>query len=339
MTDYNLYGCAYIDARKVCFRAPVPRREDDENCPHLWHSQSVSQPFITDDPDLPRVSHCSIEVDICVHDILNRHEIRERQLHHDFGERNNPLPADMKLVHSMAGLWNDETKRRGRRMPNPTVGNSLFPPEALVSMSADPRDSQRPGWIHEEEYRDQIQELIRQEHEQSDGKEVAFDAFLESPPFESTVKTVLQSVEDLYPENLESGPGATQPLGVDGDLMSSIIVDEDRILDLEPNEDDIFPNDSDEDAVQTSNAPQEASVPKAEPKHFSPGRGSKSSDMIAKAAEHTRASRLKPLEHPAPHALNDMLNSGSNPSPFPEGVHTSCLRTRQWSKLQSLACC
>ncbi|KAI0487698.1 DNA polymerase family B [Xylaria cf. heliscus] len=331
MTDYNLYGCAYIDARKVYFRAPVPRRGDEENFTHLWHSQSVPQRYITDDPGLPRVSNCSIEVDICVHDILNRHEIKERRLHHDFNERNNPLPADMKLVHSMAGLWKDETKRRMRKLPNPTAGNSLFPPEVLVSMSADPRESQRPGWIHEEEYRDQIQELVRQEHEQSDGKEVAFDSFVESVPFESTVKTVLQSVEDLYPDNLESGPGATQPLGVDDDLMSSIIVDEDQILYLEPNEDDIFPEDSDEDAVRTSNPPKDASPPNLQPQ-ISLGNDAKSSAMTPKAVDYARTTGLSPPERPAPQALNDARDLGSSPSPFPEGIYASCLRTRQWRK-------
>ncbi|RYC56598.1 hypothetical protein CHU98_g9618 [Xylaria longipes] len=331
MIDYNIYGCAYIDARKVYFRAPVPH-SDDENFTHLWHSQSIPQPFITEDPDLPRVSHCSIEVDICVHDILNRHEIKERQLHHDFGERNNPLPADMKLVHSMAGLWKDETKRRKRRMPNPTAGDSPFPPEVLVSMSAEPRDSQAPSWIHEEEYRDQIRELVLQEHEQSDGKEMDFDSFIESVPFESTVKTVLQSVEDLYPDNLESGLGATQPLEGDGDLMSSIVVDEDRILDLEPNDDDVFPNDSDEDAVRASNALKGASVPNAQFRQILLGRDSKSSGMTTKAVEHTRTSRSSLLEHPAPYALNDTPNRGSDLSSFPEGIQASCLRTGQWPK-------
>ncbi|KAI1741873.1 DNA polymerase family B [Xylaria scruposa] len=332
MTDYNLYGCAYIDARKVCFRAPVPRHDDDENFTHLWHSQSVPQPFITDDPDLPRVSHCSIEVDISVHDILNRHEIKERRLHHDFNEMNNPLPADMKLVHSMAGLWKDETKRRKRRMPNPTAGSSPFPPEVLVSMSADPRDSQRPGWMHEEEYRDKIQELVLQENEQSDGKGIAFENFVESIPYESTVKTVLQSVEDLHPDNLESAPEATQPLEDDADLFSSIVVDEGRILDLEPNEDEEFPNDSDEDTARASDALKGASVPKSQSRQISLERGSKSSNVTTKAIEHSRTSRSSPLGRSAPHAQNDILNGGLNLSLFPEGVQASCLRTRQWSK-------
>ncbi|KAI0906880.1 DNA polymerase family B [Ustulina deusta] len=327
MTDYNLYGCAYIDAQKVCFRSPVPQHEDDESSTHLWHSQSILRPFITDDPDLPRVSHCSIEVDICVRDILNRHEIRERQLHHDFNERNHPLPADMKLVHSMAGLWKDETDRRKRRMPNPTATSSPFPPEVLVSMSADPRDSQPSGWIHEDEYRDQIQELVWQEHERNNKTEVTFDMFIQSVPFESTIKTALQAVEDLHPDNLESELGATQPPAVGGDLASSIVVDEDRILDLEPNEDDVFPDDSDEDVIGASNAIEEVSIRKSQSLHVSSVHASKLSGTAAEAIQSQRTNGLDPPEGLELHTLNNILNLGSNASTLPEGIYASCLRT------------
>ncbi|KAI1121306.1 DNA polymerase family B [Nemania abortiva] len=327
MTDYNLYGCAYIDSQKVCFRAPVPQHEDNEASTHLWHSQSVPQPFITDDLDLPRVSHCSIEVDICVHDILNRREVRERQLHHGFNEMDHPLPADLRLVHSMAGLWEDETKRRKRKMPNPTAESSPFPLEDLVSMSAGPRDSQPPGWIHEKEYRDQIQELIGQEHGMNDGTEVNFDNFVKSVSFESTVKTVLQSVDDLYPVNLKSGIEATQPPEDDGIPTSSIIVDEDRILDLEPDEDDIFPDDSDEDAIRAVVALEEASAPKPHSPSTSLLHTLKSSDTVAGMVENPRASGLDASEHLEVHISNGTLNLGSSSCLLPGGIHTSCLRT------------
>ncbi|KAJ8132445.1 hypothetical protein O1611_g1179 [Lasiodiplodia mahajangana] len=318
MTDYNLYGCAYIDCQKVYFRAPIPRHEDDEASTHLWHSQSVPRPFITDDLDLPRVSHCSIEVDICVHDILNRREIRERQLHHDFDEMNNPLPADMKLVHSMAGLWKDETERRKRKMPNPTAGSSPFPPEVLVSMSADPRDSQPAGWIHEAEYRDQIQELIYQEHEQNDGTEVKFDTFVKSVSFESTVKTVLQSVEDLYPINLQTGLEATQSPEDDDNLASSIVVDEDRILDLESNE-DLFPDDSDEDAIRAVNALEEALAPKSQSADASILRTFKSSDTVVGMVDNPRASGSDVPEHLELHISNEILRLGFTSTLVPGG--------------------
>ncbi|KAK6068899.1 DNA polymerase zeta catalytic subunit [Seiridium cupressi] len=254
MTDYNLYGCDYIKARKVRFRAPVPQHDDeDKQTIHLWHSQSVSTACITDDVELPRVSHCSIEVDICVQDILNRHDIKERQLHHDFTEMHNPLPDDMKLVASMAGLWQDETKRRKRRMVNPAPGSSPFPPEVLISMSADTRNSRVPGWIHEDEYREQIYELIEGERIQSDGNSVNFNNFIEPVSFEDDINTMLQSVEDLYPENLAPVLGLSGvPLDGDDVPASSVEVDEQRILDTRGADDGMFPDDSDEEILRRS---------------------------------------------------------------------------------------
>ena len=182
MTDYNLYGCGYIDCRKVQFRSPVPRYEDMDSLSHLWHDRSIADELITDESKLPRVSHCSIEVDISIQDILNRQDIKPRPLHHGFVERLNPLAPDEKLVHSMAGLWRDETRRRKSRMPNPAPGSSPFPPEVLVSMSADPRNSQPGGWIHEEEYREKVLSLIQDEKQKSDGARLSFNTFVRPTP-------------------------------------------------------------------------------------------------------------------------------------------------------------
>lgn len=318
MTDYNLYGCTYIDVQRVCFRSPVPKHGDDEASSHLWHSQSIQRRYITDDPDLPRVSHCSIEVDIRVRDILNRHDIRERQLHNDFSERNHLLDADMKLVHSMAGLWKDETERRKRRMP--TENSDPFPPEALVSMSADPRDSQPSGWIHEEEFRGQIRELIYQEQERSDKTQVNFDTFVQSVPFESTVKTVLQSVEDLHADNLKSGLGPTQPPELGTDPMSSIIVDEKRILNIEPNEEDAFPDESDEEAIRALDTSKGVSTSKTQPQHDASVHALK---LLSKAMG----------SHISPQALSkNRLNLDANASLASESLHASCLHSNHRSK-------
>lgn len=250
MTDYNLYGCDYLDSSNTRFRSPVPEFDQGSNATHLWHSRSVPKGHVTHDAALPRVSHCSIEVDICVQDILNRKKIKGRDLHHDFIERINPLPSDIKLVSSMAGLWKDETKRRKRQMHNPAQGSSPFPPEVLVSMSADPRDLQPQGWIHEDEYRDQIRGLILDERNMDNALDITFENFAMKSPLEHTINTALQSVEDLFPSNLMPVLGLSS--GVDQDIKdpsSSIIVDERKVLQVEDDDDDFFPNDSDEEAL------------------------------------------------------------------------------------------
>ncbi|KAL2017597.1 hypothetical protein VTK56DRAFT_1917 [Thermocarpiscus australiensis] len=263
MTDYNLYGCDYIEAGKARFRAPVPDPAGPDDPPSIWDSNTIPAERITDDPSLPRVSHCSIEVDICVQDILNRKAVEERRLHHDFVEREHPLPPDLKLVHSMAGLWKDEAKRRKKRMGKLDPGASPFPPEALVSMSADPRYSQPPGWIHEEEYREQIQQLIEQESRE-DGDEFTFSNYVERDPNEESIQTAIQSVEDLYPENLlpalglESRLLQQHPDQQHPDAASSIEVDEKGILELDVAQEDqaLFPDDSDMD-LNTEGQPAE----------------------------------------------------------------------------------
>lgn len=265
MCDFNLYGCDYLESTKVLFRSPVPKfDENDDSSTNIWHSQSISLDRITDEFNLPRVSHCSIEVDICVQDIMNRKAVKERPLHHDFAEKDHPVPASMKLVPSMAGLWKDETKRRKRQMNILKPGNSPFPPEVLVSMSADPRESQPQGWIHEDEYMQQIHELVAEEATVHGDSKVCFEGFVQPKELESTVKTTLQAVEDLFPNNLLPALGLSEH-NLNKHPPSNIEVDESRILVDRDDDDDLFPADSDEDvfyeAMLAQNAPEQDAGP------------------------------------------------------------------------------
>ena len=272
MTDYNLYGCGYIDCRKVKFRSPVPRFEEMENLSHLWHDRSIADELVTEEASLPRVSHCSIEVDISIQDILNRQDVKPRPLHHDFLERLNPLAPDEKLVHSMAGLWRDETRRRKSRMVNPAPGSSPFPPEVMISMSADPRNSQPGGWIHEQEYRDKVNSLVQDERHKSDGARISFSTFVKATPFESSIKTALESVEDLFPENLRPALGLAPGDGAgaaayEPDETEQRVVDENRILGFMHDEDDDFPYDSDEEAMRELQLSQKRQGEEVDGKH------------------------------------------------------------------------
>ena len=202
MCDYSLYGCAYIDCADVRFRNPVPDYLDMDSTTHRWHSRSIEPSSISDEDQVPRQSHCSIEVDICVQHIMNRRDVNPRPIHQDFVERKSPISSEEKLVQSMAGLWRDETRRRKLRMGQKDPGETPFPPEVLVSVSADPRNSQPGGWIHENEYKDKLLSIIGEETLQSSGRSVDFDNFISKPLLLENVKTSLESVEDLYPENL-----------------------------------------------------------------------------------------------------------------------------------------
>ncbi|EOA81418.1 DNA polymerase zeta [Exserohilum turcicum] len=204
MCDYNLYGCDYINCAKVQFRGPVPDSDEVDITVHRWHDASIPDEFMADEDQYPRQSHCTLEVDICVQDILNRHELQYRPIHHDFLERSSQMlhNPDDKFVPSMAGLWRDETRRRKLRMGITDPSGTPFPPEVLVSMSADTRDTKTFGWIHEDEYRELVEDLIKEEkHERG---EVSFDTFVKSPEDQDRIKTAAESIEDLYPEVLST---------------------------------------------------------------------------------------------------------------------------------------
>ena len=203
MCDYNLYGCAYIVCEQVKFRHPVPSYVELTNSLHPWHDRSILPENISDEFAVPKQSHCTLEVDVCVHALVNRRSVEERSLHQDFIERTNPLSLDAKLVQSMAGLWKDETQRRKARMGLKNSNSSPFPPEVLVSMSADPRNTGEGGWIHEEEYREKVAQIAKDELENGDGSQKTFETFVKPVALESNVRTALESIDDLYPHRMQ----------------------------------------------------------------------------------------------------------------------------------------
>lgn len=264
MCDYNLYGCDYLDVSKVRFRAPVPQSAEEGGSSPQWSDQTIPEASITDCVDLPRLSHCSIEIDICAQDIANRKAVKERRLHHDFVERIQPVAPEIKLLSSMAGLWRDETRRRMLKLPPLArkTTSSPFPPDALVSMSPGSRNPQSQGWIHEEEYKSLMRELISNEKSaDEDGADPDFDTFVEPQPGDEEIRTVLESVTDLYPDTLRAALGlvdtAQQPAE---NGASDVEVNAQEILPAQPTDEDYFPHDSDEDvAAETAiTASQEA---------------------------------------------------------------------------------
>lgn len=252
MCDYNLYGCAYIDCKVVKFRRPIPEFLDLSSNRHEWHDRNIVDSLISDESKLPRQSNSSLEVDLCVQDILNRLDINARDLHHDFIERNHPPNSSEKFVHSMAELWRDESRRR--RMKTGETSSSPFPAEELISLSADPRESQRGGWIHEEEYMAKVRTIIDDERQISDGKEPTFDTFVAKNSFETQVKTSLESVEDLFPENLKIPKVSREAFQIarqaaSEKILDEVEVDENRVLSLMEAE---YPFDSDEEPTHES---------------------------------------------------------------------------------------
>ena len=305
MCDYNLYGCAYIDCSEVRFRDPVPNFRDMNSSTHKWHDQSIPSSFISSADTLPRQSHCSVEVDIQVQHILNRSDIKPRPLHHDFIERKTPIAPDEKLVHSMAGLWRDETRRRKAKLGITDPGSSPFPPDVLVSVSADPRNSQPGGWIHEEEYREKILGIMMDEKLKSDRQRVSFDSFVEKAQFDGWIKTTLESVEDLFPENLKylaMSQKFVKPDGVALDVLDDqeAEVDESRVLSFEEEE---FPYESDEDLAREMETSQAK-------RHILVGHQTENSNNLE--------TDVDPLGRPGDDGFTEQNRDPLDPAPFGE---------------------
>ncbi|KAF8419727.1 hypothetical protein EV426DRAFT_614503 [Tirmania nivea] len=226
MIDFNLYGCGFVDCEKVKFRIPVPSAEE-VGPDALWNDETISQDMFLSEDEFPRLSHCALEVDVQIQDIPNQRQITPRLLHHDFIERLNPLPADIKLVHSLAELWRDDARRRG------LVGQAF---EDVPSMSSSSRDISAK-WIHEEEYMEKIKDIIDEERRLAEKPFSGFDCFVRRKPFEGLVRTVVDSVKDFFPENQSeygvfAGPPAAEQkqkleeeVEIDEDLINQVVAE------------------------------------------------------------------------------------------------------------------
>ncbi|KAJ6085618.1 hypothetical protein N7499_005247 [Penicillium canescens] len=231
MCDYNLYGCAIMNCSNVKFRSPIPEYLELSNLDHRWHDRSIRPESIVQDPALQKQSNCALEVDVCVQDILNRLDIKERPLHHDFTELLKPVAFNERLVPSMAGLWQDETRRRKKKMGITDPGSTPFGPEELISMSADPRNQSRGGWIHEEEFREMASQLAANEKRKDGNKETSFETFLDIDEQAKNVKTALDSVEDFYPKKFgASNFDKSHYRGPAGQTAPEVLVDESLAL-------------------------------------------------------------------------------------------------------------
>ncbi|GKZ31253.1 DNA polymerase zeta [Aspergillus brasiliensis] len=259
MCDYSLYGCAYMKCSKVKFRSPVPEYFELTDLSHRWHDRSVQPHDLLDESIFPKQSHCPLEVDICVQDIINRSEISERPIHQDFTELFKPMTSDERLVPSMAGLWQDETRRRKKRL-GLEPGSSPFDPNELVSLSVNPRDISRGGWIHEEEYRQMTAQTVDEEKQENGGGNVTFDDLLSQKPFAEDVKTAMQSIEDFFPDQNDFTKYRLQPAESDTVADAEVNVDESAAWPADSDDDSCLSDDDVFDILPGGDNGQEATT-------------------------------------------------------------------------------
>ncbi|KAL4953607.1 hypothetical protein BDW69DRAFT_153369 [Aspergillus filifer] len=248
MCDYSLYGCAFMKCSKAKFRSPVPEYFDLPDLSHRWHDRSIPPDWISEDAVLSKQSHCPLEADVCVQDILNRQDISERSIHQDFGEFLQPITMNEKLVPSMSGLWQDEKRRRKKRLGLEDPESSPFGTEDLVSFSSDPRKSSQGDWIHRDEFQQLVRQISAEERRQDQDSEITLNGLLRDHPLEKDVKTALESIEDFYP-NADGSTNSQLPYYSGTDLVEEHIgdlVDESAVRSADSNTD---PDSADEDGM------------------------------------------------------------------------------------------
>ncbi|KAJ3553039.1 hypothetical protein NM688_g3832 [Phlebia brevispora] len=180
MSDFGLYGCGWIDLAELWQRdSQDPSSEDNSEA-----SQANSLPSGLSVPQSPyyRQTRMPLELDASAHQILNRHRLSPRDIHHQLAIPAPSLP-DEPVVLSVRELWEDERKRRAAKGLSPTPVLPRDPSERSRGKGGD--------WAAELHWWDEIRKRIERERAQEP----------EPPPsqsWEKWVMTTFESVEALW---------------------------------------------------------------------------------------------------------------------------------------------
>jgi DNA polymerase zeta len=189
MSDFGLYGCGWIDLGEVLQRGSEKDHGLADHEPLIDDIRTNSTSF---DPSPHfRQSHMPLELDVVAHQILNRHLIATRNIHHKLEIPAPPLPVE-PLVLSVRELWEDERQRRRLKGLNSA-------PEIPVDPSEKSRGT-GGGWVAEARWWEEIRKRIERERETmataATGKTVG--AKSSGGGWENWVMTAFESVEALW---------------------------------------------------------------------------------------------------------------------------------------------
>lgn len=218
LMDYNLYGMNWIDldhrpSMHVKFRIPIPDKpkadihltpgSNPDRKEMIYTKYAVSSQLLSDAYE--RQSHCELEVDAVCGSILNRHFIRERDIHKDlkeaFGLLSNPedeaVTSDTKLVHSLAAIWEEDSRRRANEGRSPTVPSVT---------QKDNRDNLMP-WASESDFRSRLRSRIGSEINDTEAKSKVMQSAQDQTRLLGYLHSAWDAVEDLHLEKVSSNVG------------------------------------------------------------------------------------------------------------------------------------
>jgi DNA polymerase zeta len=234
MCDFALYGCAWIDMDEVWQRESKSTvlTQAGEG---LMHSEKLLykvSPYF-------RQTRMPLEVDVSSPNILNRHQVVARSMHHELNIPGAPLPPE-PLVLSVRELWEDERRRRIARGLHPS-------PEVPVDPSASSR-GEGGSWVSEVEYWDHIKRRIEGEDRHTPLPKL-------TARWERSVMTTFESIEALWDpayKTWKPHPRDLTEVEVDemGTFDSSRDISADD-LDIDRDHDEAEASDVDEDLLAT----------------------------------------------------------------------------------------
>ncbi len=171
LCDFGLYGCGWIDL------AETWQRGQDED------AQEQEEPLNLKASPYYRQTRMPLELDVAAHQILNRHRLSPRDVHHQLTIPAPPLSAE-PVVLSVRELWDDERERRLARglAPTPVVPRDVS--ERSRGAGAD--------WVQEARWWDELRKKISRE------KDIE-QPLKDDAGWERWVMTTFESVEALWP--------------------------------------------------------------------------------------------------------------------------------------------
>ncbi|CEP22500.1 unnamed protein product [Cyberlindnera jadinii] len=101
LSDFNLFGCGWLKLQELFIRLPVLADESlktDELVEYMMGYHTV---------EVPRIGRSALEIDTCAQYILNRLDLKERHLHHDFVEKFTQIDPEFIYIQSTKDLWKD----------------------------------------------------------------------------------------------------------------------------------------------------------------------------------------------------------------------------------------
>ena len=174
MCDFSLYGCGWVDLDEVFLRG-----EDRDRCEpsEIPGSESLPQsPYF-------KQSRLPLELDVCSHQIRNRHVLDPRDIHSSLRIPTPPLPPD-PLIPSVRELWEDERRRR--------LSNGLSASPDMPKVLSEHRRGKGGDWVDLE----RLQELLVKKCDQEKTESKTYQERNKS--WEKWVMSTFESVEALW---------------------------------------------------------------------------------------------------------------------------------------------